>query len=73
MAKPVSMAQMNAIFEVTDRLGMSREVVAVPLAPQGEGSVEQLPGGKVRIVVPATRTLEEWLPAMRARLIELLG
>ncbi|HKQ59791.1 MAG TPA: hypothetical protein VJS92_00825 [Candidatus Polarisedimenticolaceae bacterium] len=69
--RPVGMAEMRRIFEVVDDLGLSRESIVVPLAPEGTGRVTRLPDGRFELVVPAEIALEEWLPTLRARLIEL--
>ncbi len=65
------MAEMTKIFEVVDSLGISREAVTVPLAPNSAGSVERLPSGKFRIVVPENISLDDWLPVLRRSLINL--
>ena len=69
--RPVSMADMTRIFEVTDALGISRESITVPLAPAGEGDIERLASGKVQITVPRDLPLDTWLPRLRERLVEL--
>lgn len=61
---PIGMEQMNRIFEVVDDLEISRESIQVELLPAGEGSIEQLDSGKVRIVLPATTELARWLPTL---------
>jgi hypothetical protein len=71
MPKPIGMAEMSKIFEVVDALGISREVITVPLAPSGAGSVEKLPGGKFRIVIPESVPLDEWIPVLRRTLLDL--
>jgi hypothetical protein len=68
---PIGMAEMNRIFEVTDRLAISREAIQVPLLPAGEGSVRRLPGGRIEIVLPADGTLDDWLPTLERRLREI--
>ncbi len=69
---PIGMQEMNAVFEVTDALEISREAIQVELLPAGAGSVERLANGRVRIVLPAERALADWLPELRRRL-ESLG
>lgn len=71
-AKPLDMATMQTLFEVTDDLGISREAVQVPLLPEGEGAVHELSNGRIEIVVPADRALEDWLPELRQRLTSIL-
>jgi hypothetical protein len=71
MTRPIGMAEMNRVFEVIDALGISREAITVPLLPSGDGLVETLPGGKVRIVIPDGSPLDAWLPTLRRRLEEI--
>ena len=72
MARFITQADMEAIFSVTDVLGLSREAIKVPLQPKGEGSVERLASGTLRIVVP-DGPLDPWLPALRSRIEQLIG
>ena len=67
----LDMTAMRRIFELTDELGIDRERVRVPLAAKGEGSVDRMPNGELRIVIPATIPLETWLATLKARLVEL--
>jgi len=71
MIRPIGMAEMNKIFEVVDSLGISREAITVSLAPSGAGSVEKLPGGKFRVVIPEGTPLDDWLPVLRQSLLDL--
>ncbi len=68
---PIGMQEMNAVFEVTDALEISREAIQVELLPAGAGSVERLANGRFRIVLPAERALADWLPELRRRLESL--
>jgi hypothetical protein len=65
----VTMKEIDAIFEVTDGLGIHREMLVIPLGPANPGRVRRLPNGKLEITVDAERDLQEWLrelPAMIA-------
>jgi hypothetical protein len=53
MLKEVTMKEIDAIFTVTDRMGLSRELLVIPLMPRTAGGVRQTPAGKLEIVVPA--------------------
>ena len=68
---PIGMEQMNQIFDVVDDLEISRELIQVDLLPAGEGTIEQLDGGKVRIVLPATKELLPWLTTLAEALRSL--
>jgi hypothetical protein len=69
----VTMGEMTQIFEVTDRLGIHREQVVVPLGPRHPGRVRRMPNGKFEIVVESEGPIADWLPAMEAELVKLLG
>ncbi len=69
----VSFKQITAILELTDRLGLSREWVEIPLSPASRGAVRKLPNGKLEIVVDADTAFEEWFPTLEARIKEALG
>jgi hypothetical protein len=65
----VTMKEIDAIFEVTDGLGIHREMLVIPLGPASPGRVRRLPSGKLEITVDGERDLQEWLrelPAMIA-------
>jgi hypothetical protein len=51
--KEVTMREIEAIFAVTDGLGVSREALAIPLMPRTPGRVRRLPNGRVEIVADA--------------------
>ncbi len=73
MLQAVTLKEIERIFEILDRRGISREAVVIPLRPAAPGSVRKLPGGRIEIVVEAERPLDEWLPELEARLVELAG
>jgi hypothetical protein len=61
------MKEIDAIFVVTDALGIHREMLVIPLGPATPGRVRRLPSGKLEITVDATRPIEDWvrdLPAL---------
>jgi hypothetical protein len=61
MLEVVTMKEIDAIFEVTDALGIHREMLVIPLGPGSPGRVRRLPSGKLEIVVDAERPIEEWV------------
>lgn len=69
MLERVTLAEIQAIFGVTDALGISREGLVIPLGPGRPGRVRRLPSGKLEIVVDADQPLAEWLE----RLPELIA
>jgi hypothetical protein len=61
MLQVVTMKEIDAIFEVTDALGIHREMLVIPLGPASPGRVRRMPSGKLEIIVDAERPLEEWV------------
>ena len=69
MLDVVTMKEIDAIFAVTDALGIHREMLVIPLGPASPGRVRKLPNGKLEITVDAERPTAEWvkeLPALIA-------
>lgn len=73
MLTAVTLKEIEQIFEVLERLNISREAVVIPLRPQSPGSVRRLPNGKFEIVVDANEPLEDWLVTMEQQLQLLAG
>jgi hypothetical protein len=69
----VSLKHINRILELTDRLGLSREWVEIPLSPATPGDVRKLPNGKIEIVVDAQIPFDQWLPSIETQLKQLAG
>ncbi len=57
----VTLKEIEKIFDVLERLGISREAVMIPLTPRHPGSVKRLPNGKLEIVVDAEAPFDAWL------------
>ena len=57
----VTLHEIECIFEILDRLGISREAVVIPLKPVHPGGVRRLPNGKFEIRVESETPLEDWL------------
>lgn len=64
MPQGVQLAQIERIFEILDRLDISREAVIIPLRPQGAGSIKRLSNGKLELVVPANIPFDEWYASL---------
>jgi len=73
MLEVVSMKEIDAIFEVTDALGIHREALTIPLGPASPGRVRKLLNGKFEITVEAERPLEEWLKELPALIAAAQG
>ena len=61
MLEVVTMKEIDAIFAVTDALGIHREALVIPLGPSTPGRVRKLPSGKLEIVVDAQTPIEAWV------------
>ncbi len=61
MLEVVTMKEIDAIFVVTDGLGIHREQLVIPLGPATPGRVRRLPSGKLEITVEGARPIDEWL------------
>jgi hypothetical protein len=64
----VTLHEIERIFTVLERLGISRESVVIPLRPAVPGRVRRLPNGKYEIIVDAEVPIDEWLPVLEAEL-----
>lgn len=71
MIEVVSMKEIERIFAVTDRLGIHREALVIPLGPREPGSVRRRPDGKIEIIVDAAADLDAWLEGLEQKLMEL--
>jgi len=66
MLEVVTMKEIDAIFAVTDALGVHREALVIPLGPASPGRVRKLLNGKLEITVDAERPLDDWLKELPA-------
>jgi len=67
----VTLREIERIFEILDRLGISREAVVIPLKPIHPGAVRVLPNGKLEIRVESETPLDDWLPELERRLVAI--
>ena len=68
MLDAVSFKQISRILELTDRLGLDREWVEIPLTPESPGAVRKLPNGKLEIVVDSVQPFDQWLATLDAQI-----
>jgi hypothetical protein len=73
MPQGVQLAQIERIFEILDRLAISREAVIIPLRPQGAGGIKRLSNGKLEIVVPADIPFEQWYASLEGTLQQVMS
>jgi hypothetical protein len=69
----VTLPVIERIFEILDRLGISREAVIIPLKPEHPGRATVLPNGKLEIRVESETPLDAWLPELEATIRTLTG
>lgn len=69
----VTMREIEAVFEILDRLGISREAVVIPLRPAHPGGIRTLANGKTEITLERDTPLAEWLPELERLLREATG
>jgi hypothetical protein len=66
MLEAVTIREIERIFEITDRMGLSREALVIPLRPRHPGGVRRMPGGKIEIVVESDGDFEAWVGGLEA-------
>ena len=71
MPQGLQLAQIERIFEILERLSISREAVVIPLRPQGTGSVKLLSNGKLEIIAPADIPFEQWYASLEGTIKQL--
>jgi hypothetical protein len=64
----VTLAEIERIFEVLERLGISREAVVIPLRPESPGQVRRLRDGRFEIIVEAAQPFDAWLVELEHQL-----
>jgi hypothetical protein len=69
----VTLREIQRIFEITDRLGIHREQLVIPLGPRHPGRVRRMPNGKFEIVVEKEGDFEAWLPALEEEIRKAAG
>ena len=73
MLEAVTLREIQRIFEVTDALGIHREMIVIPLGTRHPGRVRRMPNGKIEIVVEREGDFEEWVRALAPQLEPLLS
>jgi hypothetical protein len=68
----IRLPEIEEIFTVLERVGLSREAVVIPLPKRDPGNVRLLPDGRLEIVAPESTTVHDWLPALEAEIRRLL-
>jgi hypothetical protein len=73
MLKEVTLREIEAIFVVTDAMGLSRELLVIPLLPRHPGRVRKTPGGKIEIVVDSEQDFGEFVASLEPQVRSALG
>jgi hypothetical protein len=73
MLEAVTLREIQRIFEVTDRLGIHRENLLIPLLPRHPGRIRKLPGGKIEIVVEREGDFDAWVAGLEEELRGVAG
>ncbi len=68
----MSLEEVQQVLALTDRLGIHREAVKIPLM-KGSGGVRQLPNGRLEIVIDAQLEFGLALTQIDAELRRILG
>lgn len=69
----IRLPEIEEIFTVLDRRGISREAVVIPLTKKDPGSVRVLANDKLEIVVPESQTVASWLPELEHHIDRVMG
>jgi len=72
MPLPIRQSDMEAVFRVTDELGIHREAITVPLARRDPGGAAGA-AGKITITVPETVPTDEWVETTLREELAKLG
>ena len=73
MLEEVTLREIEAIFAVTDRMGVSRELLIIPLRPRHPGRVRKMPAGKIEIVVDSEQDFAEFVAALESQVRSAIG
>jgi hypothetical protein len=69
----IRLPEIEEIFTVLDRRGISREAVVIPLTKRDPGTVRLLPNDKLEIVVPESKAVATWLPDLERHIDAVMG
>ena len=73
MIQEVTLREIQRIFDVTDRMGIHRESLVIPLLPRHPGRVRKMPGGKIEIVVEKEGDFDAWVSGLEAEIRKVGG
>lgn len=67
----ITMADMAAVFDVTDALSIDRESIRVELTKEDPGAISENANGEIEITLPLNTPLSVWMPTLRAALLRM--
>ena len=67
----IRLPEIEEIFTVLERLGISREAVVIPLTKRDPGSVRVMPDRRFEIVAPESTPVAAWLDELERQLRDL--
>ena len=65
----ITMADMAAVFDVTDALSIDRELIRVELTKENPGAIQQAANGEIEITLPLTTPLAPFMASLRRALV----
>ena len=65
----ITMADMAAVFDVTDAFSIDRESISVELSKEDPGAISAAANGEIEITLPLTEPLAPFLAGVRQHLI----
>jgi hypothetical protein len=65
----ITMADMAAVFDVTDAFSIDRESISVDLTKEDPGAISASASGEIEITLPLTAPLVLFMSKLRGRLI----
>ena len=65
----ITMADMAAVFDVTDALSIDRELIRVELTKEDPGDIAQSAKGEIEITLPLTAPLAPFMASLRLALV----
>jgi len=69
----IRLPEIEEIFTVLERVGLSREAVVIPLPKHDPGTVRVLPDGRLEIIAPESTSVRDWLPTLETEIRRLLN
>lgn len=73
MPTPITQADMEEVFKVTDDLGIHREALTVPLGKRDPGAVRRLGPNQLQVSLPESTPAAEWCQSTLKEELAKLG